>query len=204
MLPDIVETLVLLGRLDEAEDVLLQLETHAAALRHRWATPVALRCRSLLLLARESVLEAADGAERAASELDELGFPLDAARALLVVGAARRRAGQRLRAAEALNRAVAIFTELGARIWLERAQDEFRRASPRPRRDGELTNAERRVAGLVVHGRTNREVAVELFVTNATVEAHLTRIYRKLGVRSRTELARAVAEGAVQLEPDAG
>jgi len=52
----------------------------------------------------------------------------------------------------------------------------------------------------VVEGRTNREVAAELFVTIATVEAHLTRIYRKLGVRSRTALARAVADGAVQLE----
>ena len=103
-----------------------------------------------------------------------------------------------------MNRAVVIFMELGAPIWLERAQDELRRASPRPRHDRELTAAERRVTGLVVKGRTNREVAAELFVTNATVEAHLTRIYRKLGVRSRTELARAVAEGAVRLEPEPG
>ncbi len=67
-----------------------------------------------------------------------------------------------------------------------------------------MTTAERRVATLVVKGRTNGEVAAELFVTNATVEAHLTRIYRKLGVRSRTELARAVAEGAVRFEPEPG
>jgi DNA-binding CsgD family transcriptional regulator len=204
ILPDVTEMLVLRGRLDEAEDVLQQLGAQAAALQHRWATPVALRCRALLLLAREQADEAADAAERAAGELEELGFPLDAARAHLVAGMARRRAGQRLLAAEALGCAVEIFTGLGAPIWLDRAEAELRRARPRPRRDRELTNAERRVAGLVVEGRTNREVAAELFVTNATVEAHLTRIYRKLGVRSRTELARAVTEGVVRLEPERG
>ncbi len=204
VLPDVIETLVLLGRLDEAEDVLEQLEAQAAALRHRWATPVALRCRALLLLGRERADEAAEAAGRAADDLAELGFPLDAGRALLVAGAALRRTGQRLRAAEALGRAVEIFAELGAPLWLERAEDELRRASPRPRRDSELTSAERRVARLVAEGRTNREVASELFVTSATVEAHLTRIYRKLGIRSRTALALAVADGAVQLEPEPG
>ena len=97
-----------------------------------------------------------------------------------------------------------IFAGLGAPLWLERAEDELRRASPRPRRDSELTSAERRVARLVAEGRTNREVASELFVTSATVEAHLTRIYRKLGIRSWTALALAVADGAVQLEPEPG
>ena len=204
ILPDVVETLVLLGRLEDAEDVLRTLEDQAAALAHRWSAAVALRCRALLLLAHERGEEAAEAAVRAAAELEELGFPLDQARALLVAGAARRRSGQRTLAAENLRTAADILEELGAPLWLERAQDELRRASPRPRRDGELTSAERRVARLVVEGRTNREVAAELFVTNATVEAHLTRIYRKLGVRSRTALARAVAEGAVELEPEPG
>jgi DNA-binding NarL/FixJ family response regulator len=89
---------------------------------------------------------------------------------------------------------------VGAQPWLERAEDELRRANPRPRHDGELTNAERRVAALVVQGQTNKEVAARLFTTTATVEAHLTRIYRKLGVRSRTELARAATDGALTLE----
>jgi DNA-binding CsgD family transcriptional regulator len=62
-----------------------------------------------------------------------------------------------------------------------------------------LTNAERRVAALVADGRTNREVAAQLFTTVATVEAHLTRVYRKLGVRSRTELARRVADGMLSV-----
>ena len=200
VLPDVVETLVALGRLDEAEAVLRQLETQAAALRHRWAAPAALRCRALLLLARERADDAADAAERAAAEFEELGFPLDCARAHLAAGAAKRRAGQRRRAADSLQRAIEVLTALGAPLWLERAEDELRRASPRPRRDSELTSAERRVAALVAEGQTNREVAAQLFTTIATVEAHLTRIYRKLGVRSRTQLARAVADGVLRLE----
>jgi len=200
VLPDVVETLVGLGRLDEAEAVLQQLETQAAALRHRWAAPAALRCRALLLLARERSDDAADAAERAAGEFEELGFPLDRARALLAAGAAKRRAGQRRRAADSLQCAIEILSVLGAPLWLERAEDELRRASPRPRRDRELTSAERGVAALVAKGQTNREVAAQLFTTVATVEAHLTRIYRKLGVRSRTQLARAVADGLIRLE----
>lgn len=201
-LPDVIEALVLVGRLDDAETVLRRLESQAAALDHRWATPVALRCRALMLLAHEHAEEAAELAERSAAALAELGFPLDEARALLVAGSAWRRAGQRRRAAGVLARSLDILEALPTLLWQERVADELRRAAPRPRRDRELTHAERRVASLVVEGRSNKEVAAELFVTIATVEAHLTRIYRKLGVRSRTALARAVADGAVRLEED--
>ena len=84
-------------------------------------------------------------------------------------------------------------------MWAQRAEKELRRARPRRRRDRELTNAERQVAALVAAGKANRAVAAQLFTTVATVEAHLTRIYRKLSVRSRTELARRVADGTVSL-----
>jgi DNA-binding NarL/FixJ family response regulator len=107
--------------------------------------------------------------------------------------------GQRRQAGDKVETAKAVFVKLGATLWAERAEKELRRARPRPRRDGELTSAERRVAALVVEGRTNREVAAQLFTTVATVEAHLTRIYRKLGARSRTELARRVADGALSV-----
>jgi DNA-binding CsgD family transcriptional regulator len=200
ILPDVVEALVSLGRLDEAEAVLRQLEQQAAALRHKWATPAALRCRALLLLAREQSDEAAAAAEQSEAAFAELGFPLDRARALLAAGAARRRAGQRTRAAEALKWAIETLDELGAPLWREQAENELRRASPRPRRDRELTSAERRVAALVAQGQTNREVAAQLFTTIRTVEAHLTRIYRKLGIRSRTQLARAIADGTLHLD----
>jgi DNA-binding CsgD family transcriptional regulator len=203
-LPDAVEALVLVGRLDDAEAILRRLEAQAEALRHGWATPVALRCRALTLLARERSEEAAQAAERSAAALGELGFPVDEARALFVAGSAWRRAGQRRRAAGLLARSLDILDALPAPLWQQRVADEMRRAAPRPRRDRELTDTERRVARLVVEGRTNREVAAELFVTVATVEAHLTRIYRKLGIRSRTALAHAVADGAVQLEDGQG
>jgi DNA-binding NarL/FixJ family response regulator len=200
MLPDVIEAFVAVGRLDEAEAVLRQLEQQAAALRHKWATPAAARCRALLLLAKGQSDEAAAAAEHAAAAFAELGFPLDRARALLAAGGARRRAGQRTRAADVLKSAIEILDELGAPLWREQAENELRRASPRPRRDRELTDAERRVAALVAQGQTNREVAAQLFTTIRTVEAHLTRIYRKLGIRSRTQLARAIADGTLQLE----
>jgi len=68
--------------------------------------------------------------------------------------------------------------------------------------DDRLTVAESRVAGLVASGLTNREVASRLFTTVATVEAHLTRIYAKLGLRSRTELARGVSDGSLAIDPE--
>jgi DNA-binding NarL/FixJ family response regulator len=76
-------------------------------------------------------------------------------------------------------------------LWEQRALEELARVSTLRGAD-ELTRVERRVAALVAGGRKNREVAQELFLTVATVEAHLTRIYRKLGIRSRSELARAL------------
>ena len=200
ILPDVVETLVALGRLDEAEVVLQQLESQAAALEHKWATPAALRGRAVMLLAREQADEAAAAAEQAAVAFETVGFPLDRARSLLTAGAAKRRSGQRRLAADSLKASIDVLSELGAALWLERAEEELRRASPRPRRDRELTSAERKVAALVAEGYTNREVAAQLFTTIATVEAHLTRIYRKLGMRSRSELARAVAGGSLQLD----
>jgi DNA-binding CsgD family transcriptional regulator len=77
---------------------------------------------------------------------------------------------------------------------LDRAASKLDRAAP-GRATGTLTPAERRVAGLVAEGRRNREIGQLLFMSVGTVEGHLTRTYRKLGIRSRSELARLVAEG---------
>jgi DNA-binding CsgD family transcriptional regulator len=197
--PDVVEAAVASDRLDEAERVLAALESQARAREHRWATSAASRSRALLLLARGESQAAVAAAEEAAAGLEAAGFPLDHGRALVVAGEALRRLGERRRAAEKLEAARQIFAKLGAPLWLARAEKELRRASPRPRHDGELTSAERRVAALVAAGRTNREVAAKLFITTGTVEVHLTRIYRKVGVRSRTELARLAADGTLDL-----
>jgi DNA-binding CsgD family transcriptional regulator len=202
LLPDVVETLVALGRLDEAEGVVRRLEETARALEHVWATPAAERCRGLLLLGRSELQRAAVALDSSQAGFERIGFPFDRARSLLALGDTLRRAGRRRLAAERLEAARSIFERLGAPLWLERAATELRRAAPRPRRDHELTAAETRVAQLVAAGATNKEAAARLFTTVATIEAHLTRIYRKLDLRSRSELARKVAEGTLTLRPE--
>jgi DNA-binding CsgD family transcriptional regulator len=196
-MPNAVEALVALGRLDDAEALLARFDARWPD--HGWAMPARLRCRALLLLARRELDAAVAAAEEAVVASEVVGLPLERGRTLLAAGEALRRLGQRRRAADKLDAAKQIFAELGAPLWIARAEKELSRARPRPRRDGELTSAERGVAALVAAGRTNREVAAELFTTVGTVEVHLTRIYRKLGLRSRTELARQVAEGTLDI-----
>jgi DNA-binding CsgD family transcriptional regulator len=190
-----------LGRLADAERLLDDLTAVAEELEHRWARPAALRCRALIELGGGDAEEALVLADRAVAGFEESGHRFDRGRALLVSGDALRRLGRRRDAAARLETSRETFERLGARLWLERAERELRRAAPRPRRDDGLTAAESRVAALVIGGRTNREVAAELFTTVSTVEAHLTRVYRKLDVRSRTELARLAADGDLELDP---
>ena len=122
---------------------------------------------------------------------DDVPQPFDRARTLLALGTVQRRAKQRAEARRTLESALAVFEELGAALWAERARAEITRLGGRRARDrDELTETEQRIAELTAHGRSNREIAGELFVSERTVEANLTRVYRKLGVRSRTELAR--------------
>jgi DNA-binding CsgD family transcriptional regulator len=199
ILPDAIEACVAVGRLEAADRLLSKLDAQARALNHVWATPAALRCRALLLLARGDAEAALAAADDAATRFEALGFKLEHGRALLLAGDALRRRGERRRAADRLESAADTFAALGAPLWLARIERELKRARPRPQRDQELTSAERRVAELVAAGSTNREVAAQLFTTVGTVEVHLTRIYRKIGVRSRTELARRVAEGRLEL-----
>ena len=122
---------------------------------------------------------------------EAVGDPFGRARAFLALGTTRRRMLQKQPARDAIEQAVRGFDELGARRWAERAQAELGRISGRTRQEG-LTAAERRVAALAAQGQTNREVAAALFLSERTVESHLTNIYAKLGIRSRTELARVL------------
>jgi DNA-binding CsgD family transcriptional regulator len=92
-------------------------------------------------------------------------------------------------ARDAIERARRIFEELGAAVWLDRARTELKRIGGRPTSSDSLTSTEEEVARLVARGHTNREVANLLFMSTHTVDANLRRIFRKLGVRSRTELA---------------
>ena len=199
LLPDAVEVLVALGRLDDAEMLACRFEETARELAHPWATPAAQRCRGLLRLSRGELDLAIEVLESSVTGFEQIGFTFDRARSLFALGETFRRAGRRSRAAEKLKAARELFENLGARLWLERTAIELRRAVPRPRRDHGLTAAEAQVAQLVATGSTNKETAGKLFITVATVEAHLSRIYDKLDLRSRSELARRVADGSLRL-----
>jgi DNA-binding NarL/FixJ family response regulator len=97
-------------------------------------------------------------------------------------------------ARRSLEQAAAAFDELGSPGWADQARVELSRVGARrPRAEGELTPTEQRVATLAAEGLSNKEIAATLFVTVHTVEAHLSHAYRKLGVRSRGQLARRLA-----------
>ena len=153
----------------------------------RWRTPpaaaVSSRRRGATSRRRWSLLA------EAVEQHEAAGDPFGRARALLALGVTRRRAREKRQAREAIELALAGFEELGADGWAERARGELGAIGGRTRSDG-LTPAERRVADLVAEGRTNAEVAATLFLAERTVASHLTHVYAKLGVRSRTELAR--------------
>jgi DNA-binding CsgD family transcriptional regulator len=106
-----------------------------------------------------------------------------------VKGTVERRAKRKREARDTLSRALEVFERLGAVSWAERARGELARIGGRAPSPLDLTPTEGRVAELVAAGSTNREVADALFLSIHTVEANLKRIYRKLGIRSRTELA---------------
>ena len=188
---DYVEALLELGRVDEAVPVIERWEEDALRLGRSRVLAHVLRCRGLAAAARGAVDEAVSLLEQAVERHDEVGDAFGRARALLALGSVRRRARQKRPARDAIGAALAGFEELGAATWIEKARAELGRIGGRRREDG-LTAAERRVAVLVAEGRTNQEVASALFLAERTVASHLTHVYAKLGVRSRTELARKV------------
>ncbi len=189
---DYAEALLELGRVDQAVRVIDRWEADATRLGRDRVLAHVTRCRGLLAAAREAVDEATSLLEQAVARHHEVGDVFGRARALLALGVILRRARQKRAARDAIGAALAGFEDLGAATWVERARDELGRIGGRKREDG-LTAAERRVAALVAAGRTNREVAAQLFLGERTVAGHLTRVYTKLGVRSRTELARRLS-----------
>jgi DNA-binding CsgD family transcriptional regulator len=186
---DYVELLLELDRIAEAVRVLDGWEADAERLGREWVHAHVARCRGLVAAARGDVEEALTRLERAVAEHEAVGDPFGGARALLALGVVRRRGRQKRPARDAIQAALDGFETIGASGWATKARAELGRVGGRTREEG-LTAAERRVAALVAEGRTNREVAAALFLGERTVASHLTRIYAKLGVRSRTELAR--------------
>jgi DNA-binding CsgD family transcriptional regulator len=186
---DYVEALLELGRISDAVGILDAWEEDAARLGREWVLAQVTRGRGLVAAAQADIERAQPLLERAVTQHEAVGDPFGRARALLALGVVRRRSRQKRASREAIEAALTGFEGLGAASWADKARAELGRVGGRTRVEG-LTSAERRVADLVVEGRTNREVAATLFLGERTVASHLTRIYAKLGVRSRTELAR--------------
>ena len=184
-----VEALLELGRVDAAVALLEVWEADATRLGLDSVLAQATRCRGLVAAARGDVDEGTAVLEQAIAQHGAVGDPFGRARALLALGALRRRGRQKRAAREAIDAAVEAFEAIGAAGWAAKARSELGRIGGRVSEPG-LTAAERRVAALVAEGRTNREVAAALFLGERTVETHLSHVYAKLGVRSRSELAR--------------
>jgi len=196
-LPDAIESFAAAGDVERAALLTEALMERAVMLDREWAIAAAHRCRALVAAAN-GTLDAAGVEIEKAIALHERGqMPLQLARSLLVKGQIERRSRRKASARNALDRAEAICTRVGAELWAERVRSELARLDGTPRAD-ELSPTERRVAGLAASGMTNREIAAAAFISEKTVEANLSRAYRKLGVRSRTELAVRLAEEVPQ------
>ena len=185
---DSIETLAALGELELAGSYLEQFDSNAKKVGSGWAIAGAARCRGVLAAAGGDLVGAFAAFERALTELDEHPYPLERGRTLLCLGSAYRQTKQKGAARDALEQALAIFDELGAPLWAEKARAELKRISGRRRASDQLTETEERVATLAAAGRSNKDIAAELFMSVHTVGAHLSHVYRKLGIRSRTEL----------------
>ena len=188
---DAIEAAVGAGDLDSARSVLVGLEAAAIRSGIPWNRAVAARCRGLVLAAEGDVARAADALDRALDAHDACPMPFELARTLLVAGQVRRRLKQKRQARELLARAAELFDGLGARQWGERAREEHARTATRSA-PTDLTPTELRIARLAASGLTNDAIAAKVFVSRKTVEANLSRVYRKLGIKTRAQLARAL------------
>ena len=186
--PDLIEAWAATGQLDRAAARLAWLQDAARRLDHPWARITAGRAEAALLLARRDPAAAAAAVAAVIPEARQRGLPFELGRCLLVLGTAQRKARQRRAAAASLDEAIAVFGGLGAPRWQALAAAQRARLAPGP--DHALTATEQRIAGLVAAGQTNPQIAAALYISVKTVEANLTRIYRKLGLRGRVDLAR--------------
>ncbi|GAA1287650.1 LuxR family transcriptional regulator [Saccharothrix xinjiangensis] len=182
---DLVEATAELGLVDEAEALAADLERRRDRAPRPWVTAVAARSTALVRMARGDLA----GAHEALS-VEPPPMPFEQARTDLVRGRVLRRRKEKLAAREALLAAKRVFDGLGAPRWSARADTELGRLGLRRGDEHDLTATELHIARLVASGLSNREVAAAAYVSTKTVEAHLSRVYRKTGVRTRRELAR--------------
>ncbi len=184
---DLVEAFARSGFAAEAGELCDELDR----LVSRTGCPPAIAgvARARLLVCADEEVESVARDVRA--HFQQVRSPFERARTLLVLGARRRRVGDRMHARVDLAEAQGEFQRLGAQPWSELAGGELRAAGARMEAGEQvatLTGQEMEVARAVGRGLTNREVAASLFLSVKTIERHLTTIYRKLGLRSRAEL----------------
>jgi DNA-binding CsgD family transcriptional regulator len=193
--PDLIDAYLRAGRVDDARELLLTFEREAAGSDREFASMIVARCRATLAHATD--------AERAFDEAlrlcDAARWPLERARCDLAHGERLRRTGQRAAARVPLRSALEGFERIGAAGFADRARQELRATGETVRArtaygSEQLTGQELQIALLVARGATNREAAASAFLSPKTVEKHLSSAYRKLGVRSRSELARRLAD----------
>jgi DNA-binding CsgD family transcriptional regulator len=178
------------GHRDEATDAFAVLADRASAAGTPWALGVRARCQALL--ADSSGAE--DAYAEAISHLERSRAALDLARAHLLYGQWLRRAKRRVDARHQLRIAHAMFQNMGADSFARQAASELRASGERarsrtPETELDLTPQEGRVASLAADGLSNSEIAAQLFISPGTVEYHLGKVFRKLGITSRTQLA---------------
>jgi DNA-binding CsgD family transcriptional regulator len=202
-LGDGLEALVGVGDIELATRLTDELTLRSEELDRAWGLMVAARGRGMLCSAAGDLSGAQAAFEQALEIHERLGQPFELGRTMLALGIARRRDRQKRPAREALERSLEIFQELGADLWAAHAGRELERIGGRTTSAVSLTPTEERIARMVADGATNKEVAAQLFLSVKTVEWNLSRMYRKVGVRSRTELARWIAAPGPMAAPAA-
>jgi DNA-binding CsgD family transcriptional regulator len=192
---ELVEAASRIGRADAAVPALERLEAATIASGAPWGVAIAARSRALL-----SDGDAADALYRdAIDRLTPTALRVDLARSHLVYGEWLRRERRNVDAREQLRIAHGFFSDFGMEGFAERARVELRATGEHARSrsvetTNELTPQEAQISQLVAEGATNVEIAAQLFISPSTVEYHLHKVFRKLGVKSRTQLARHVLE----------
>jgi DNA-binding NarL/FixJ family response regulator len=194
ILADLVEAQLDAGDPDAALAAAEDQRQVAGRLARPWVLALSARCDGLIAAEWGDDDAAVAAFERALAEHARQDRPLDHARTLLAYGAVLRRRRSKSLASDVLERALAMFESTGADRWATRARSELARIGGRRQAPpGTLSATESAIARLVADGRTNREAAAALHLSDRTVEWNLSKVYRKLNVRSRTELAAALA-----------